>query len=335
MVLHRNDKTIHHERFESIVERLPEGSVLVVNNSQVIPARLRASRSPSPEEESSRFEILLLEENATNDWWAMVRPGKRAPIGKILFLRPLAGKTCPSIRAEVVDVNQEGHRRLRFHGVDNVLDFLTWLGELPLPPYIKRNPGPSSPCDLDRYQTVYAAIPGSVAAPTAGLHFTERVLDRLQQKSIQRVPVTLHVGVGTFAPVKVETLEGHVMHSERYHVSEASAEALNRAIREGRPITAVGTTSLRVLESAVSPDGQSIQSGWGRTQLFVYPPYPFKVVRSLITNFHLPESTLLMLVCAFADPGGTQGREWVLNAYAEAVRNRYRFFSYGDAMFIQ
>jgi S-adenosylmethionine:tRNA ribosyltransferase-isomerase len=207
-------------------------------------------------------------------------------------------------------------------------------GEVPLPPYIERNPGASSVADRERYQTVFARQAGSVAAPTAGLHFTEALLAGLRGRGVETHFVTLHVGLGTFAPVKAETVEEHVMHEERFTLPAATATALNRAREEGRRIIAVGTTSVRVLESVAAQHEGRLVATQGRTRIFIHPPFRFRVVDALLTNFHLPQSTLLMLVSAFASPGETRGRELVLRAYAEAVRERYRFFSYGDAMFM-
>jgi S-adenosylmethionine:tRNA ribosyltransferase-isomerase len=247
-----------------------------------------------------------------------------------------AGEPVP-INAEVIEKNEEGRYRLRFSGVERIQDALPDLGEMPLPPYIQRPEGLAEE-DAERYQTVFARENGSIAAPTAGLHFTPAIFGKLRRKGVQVAEVTLHVGLGTFAPVKVENVEEHPMHRERYGISAETATAIEAARERkssGARIFAAGTTSLRVLESAArsNADGR-IEPGSGETRLFVYPPYRFKVVDALITNFHLPESTLLMLVSAFAAPGETSGTRLILDAYAEAVRQRYRFFSYGDAMLI-
>src|SRR6185437_4625206 len=327
------------------------GDVLVFNNSRVIRARLRGRNAES----GGRFEMFLLEENETNDWWALVRPAKRARVGTEIILSEAGEPT--GVRAAVLEKNEEGHRRLRFSGTKNIFEALDRLGEVPLPPYIHRAAGApdtsSARADSERYQTVFAQPPGSVAAPTAGLHFTESLLEEIRARGVRICFVTLHVGLGTFAGVKTETLSEHKMHEERYVLSEETARVINEAKREGRRVIAVGTTSMRVLESAAEfvvpplggrdgthapkpPKGgtTNVNAGSGRTRIFIYPPHEFKIVSALLTNFHLPCSTLLMLVSAFAAPGETRGREMVLSAYAEAIRERYRFFSYGDAMLL-
>ncbi len=303
--------------------------MLVLNDSKVIPARLRGKNH----ETGGEFEILLLEETTANDWWAMMRPGKRARIGTRIDLITHEGAPT-NLHATVTAMNAEGHRRLQFEGAVNLRDHLHALGEMPLPPYIKRASHAELAGDLARYQTVYAKPAGSVAAPTAGLHFTPALLENIRHLGAQICSVTLHVGLGTFAPVKTDTLSEHVMHEERYEVNAASAQIISEAKAQGRPVIAVGTTSLRVLESVAAANDGRIVAGSGRTRLFVHPPYRFQVVDALLTNFHLPRSTLLMLVSAFAAPGELHGREAILRAYAEAVRERYRFFSYGDAMLI-
>ena len=303
LVLHRDSGRIEHRRFPEITEYLAPGDLLILNDSKVIPARLRGKNRSS----GGEFELLLLEEVARNDWWVMLRPGKRGRVGTdILIQGPIV--------ATVFETNAEGHRRVRFSGVNNIIDVLPEIGETPLPPYIKR---PAAQTDSDRYQTVFAKHQGSVAAPTAGLHFTPEMLDSLRSRGVQTGFVTLHVGLGTFAPVKSEDLAEHVMHEERFVIPDESA----RLIRAANRVVAVGTTTLRVLETTTAP-------GAGRTSIFIYPPFEFRVVDSLLTNFHLPRSTLLMLVSAFA------GRKLIRAAYAEAIRERYRFFSYGDAMLI-
>jgi S-adenosylmethionine:tRNA ribosyltransferase-isomerase len=331
LVLHRNSGEIAHGRFANLPEHLQPGDVLVLNNSRVIPARLRGVNAVT----GGQFEILLLEENSLNDWWAMLRPGKRGRVGTQITVLDANGHRSP-IRATVLETNEEGHRRLRFDGAQNIFEQLDALGEVPLPPYIRRdteNPEHrNSSDDRERYQTVFAQTAGSVAAPTAGLHFTETLLEKIRSRGVQICFVTLHVGLGTFAPVKSETLSAHTMHEERYELSEATARVINQARAAGRRVLAVGTTSVRVLESAAN--GNSVVAGSGRTRIFIYPPYHFKIVDALLTNFHLPRSTLLMLVSAFAAPDETRGREMVLSTYAEAVRERYRFFSYGDAMLL-
>jgi S-adenosylmethionine:tRNA ribosyltransferase-isomerase len=236
------------------------------------------------------------------------------------------------VTAEVQEKSAEGHYRLIFHGTSDIVQTVQSLGEIPLPPYIQR-PSGATPDDLTRYQTVYAGPAGSVAAPTAGLHFTPELLQKIRSLGVQTTELTLHVGLGTFAPVKVQNITDHRMHAERFEISTESAARVNATRAAGHRVIAVGTTSLRVLESATDHNGQ-LQAGNGRTSIFIYPPYRFKMVDAVLTNFHLPESTLLMLVSAFASPGSVEGRELILQTYAEAVRERYRFFSYGDAMLI-
>ena len=329
MVLDRASGQVEHRRFGGLLEFLQSGDVLVLNNSRVIPARLHGVNART----GGQFEVLLLEENGLNDWWAMVRPGKRARIGtQILFLAPLGGKT--AMEATVLATNDEGHRRLRFKGTPNVLEALETLGEVPLPPYIERKQASNGDFDRERYQTVYAGPRGSVAAPTAGLHFTESLLEGARKRGVQVCYVTLHVGAGTFAPVKSEHLAGHVLHEERYDLSETTARVINDAKATGRRVLAAGTTTVRVLESVAAQNHGRLAAGAGRTRIFIFPPYDFKVVDRLLTNFHLPRSSLLMLASAFAAPKETRGREMLLQAYAEAVRERYRFFSYGDAMLL-
>jgi len=383
LVLHRSSGAIEHRRFRHLPDYLKAGDVLVLNNSRVIPARLRGRNART----GGAFELLLIEENGVNDWWVMLRPGKRARIGTQIRLTAPQYSTLntPPPLAAVVDKNNEGHRRVRFTGVPNILDVLDFFGEVPLPPYIRRpsglrgaaadEPAPlSHPMeegrgegfpvshhpragadDRHRYQTVFADPAGSVAAPTAGLHFTTALLDEIRSRDVQVCFVTLHVGLGTFAPVKTETVSAHQMHEERCVVSEDAARIINDAKRAGRRVIAVGTTTVRVLESlaggfGVPPSGGSsgsphradaenlsspfIAPGTGRTRIFIYPPHEFRIADALLTNFHLPRSTLLMLVSAFAAPGEERGRDLLLSAYAEAVRERYRFFSYGDAMLI-
>jgi S-adenosylmethionine:tRNA ribosyltransferase-isomerase len=329
LVLHRDTGKILHQNFRDIVDHLRAGDVLVLNNSRVIPARLRGVNANT----GGQFEILLLEENAANDWWVMLRPGKRARVGTEIILRDLAGNES-AIRARVIATNEEGHRRLEFSGVTNIRDALDSLGEIPLPPYITRADPNQLAEDNIRYQTVYAAAAGSVAAPTAGLHFTEELLSTIRARGVNVCFVTLHVGLGTFAPVKAENLSEHVMHEERYEISDETARLVNDAQKENRRIIAVGTTSVRVLESVAQRNQGRLVPGPGRTRIFIHPPANFQIVDALLTNFHLPRSTLLMLVSAFAAPGETRGRELILRAYAEAIHQRYRFFSYGDAMLI-
>jgi S-adenosylmethionine:tRNA ribosyltransferase-isomerase len=263
----------------------------------------------------------------------MLRPGKRARCGTDILLRDHGGHAT-GIRATVSATNPEGHRRLRFSGTQDIRNELEALGEVPLPPYIVRQNLDTLEADRERYQTVFAAEAGSVAAPTAGLHFTPALLDAIRARGVEVQFVTLHVGPGTFAPVKSESLTTHTMHEERYEIRNAAAQAINAAKAAGRRVFAVGTTSLRVLESAATAGDARVAARRGWTGLFIYPPFQFRIVDALLTNFHLPCSTLLMLVSAFAAPGETHGREVTLRAYREAIRERYRFFSYGDAMLV-
>jgi S-adenosylmethionine:tRNA ribosyltransferase-isomerase len=329
LVLDRVSGRVAHKKFRALLNHLEPGDVLVLNNSAVIPARLRGVNVRT----GGRFEILLVEEVAVNDWWVMLRPGKRARIGTEMEIQNRNGEPAME-RAVVTGINDEGHRRLRFSGAANIRDRLDALGETPLPPYITRSNTDELVADKSRYQTVYAEPAGSVAAPTAGLHFTAALLDEIRARGVHVCFVTLHVGLGTFAPVKALTLSAHTMHEERYELGDETVCIVNEAKLNGRRVIAVGTTTVRVLESVASQNNGRLVSGAGRTRIFIHPPFRFQIVDALLTNFHLPCSTLLMLVSAFAAPGDTRGREMVLFAYAEAVRERYRFFSYGDAMLI-
>jgi S-adenosylmethionine:tRNA ribosyltransferase-isomerase len=328
LVLDRNDSRIEHRKFPDVLDFLRAGDVLVLNNSRVIPARLRGVNART----GGKFELLLLEENAANDWRAMLRPGKSARFGTQINLQDATGKPV-EILATVTEVNAEGHRRLNFSGGKNIRDELDRLGEIPLPPYIRRDD--QSPEEKERYQTIFAKTAGSVAAPTAGLHFTPEILEKIRARGVKICFVTLHVGLGTFAPVKTETLDAHKMHEERFEIGEETVCAVNEAKISGNRVIAIGTTTVRVLESVAAQNGGKLNVYNGKTHIFIYPPFHFKIVDVLLTNFHLPRSTLLMLVSAFAAPGEkNRGRELILSTYAEAVRERYRFFSYGDAMLI-
>ncbi|HEX7571103.1 MAG TPA: tRNA preQ1(34) S-adenosylmethionine ribosyltransferase-isomerase QueA [Verrucomicrobiae bacterium] len=328
LVLERKSGKIAHRQFPDLLEFLKPGDVLVLNNSRVIPARLHGVNDKT----GGKFEILLLEENAPNDWWAMMRPGKRAQIGTQIRLQEKNGATTKFL-ATVTAVNDEGHRRLQFSGTENLFQELEKLGELPLPPYIGRHGEIAE--DQERYQTIFAQPAGSVAAPTAGLHFTPELLDKIRALGVRICFVTLHVGAGTFLPVKAEKIADHQMHAERFEVGEATVHAVNEAKKSGHRVIAVGTTATRTLESVARLNAGRLNVYEGKTDIFLFPPAQFQIVDTLLTNFHLPASTLLMLVSAFAAPGEkTAGRELILETYAEAIRERYRFFSYGDAMLI-
>ena len=299
-----------HRTIRELPVLLRPGDLLVVNDTRVIPARLFARRRSG----GGEVEILLAERLCDREWDALLRPGRRARPGTMLDL-------APGLSAEVVSRGEDGRFRLRFSTA--VEPWLDALGHVPLPPYVKR---PDEPEDRERYQTVWAREPGAIAAPTAGLHFDAPLLAALEARGIERVPVTLHVGLGTFKPVTADLVHEHHMDAERYAVGESTAAALAAARREGRRVVAVGTTVVRALEGAAAAHAGEVPAGAGSTRLFVYPGFRFRVVDALLTNFHLPQSTLLMLVCAFA------GTERVLAAYREAVGAGYRFYSYGDAM---
>jgi S-adenosylmethionine:tRNA ribosyltransferase-isomerase len=293
MVLNRLDSSVEHRNFRDVLDYLRAGDVLVLNDSRVIRARLRGRNKKT----GGEFEILLLEEVGANDWWVMLRPGKRARAQTQIVFQDRHGKIT-GVCATVTETNIEGHRRLQFTGTQNIVNELERLGEIPLPPYIRRTDASTDDVDAERYQTVYANTAGSVAAPTAGLHFTPQLLQEIRMRGVQICHVTLHVGPGTFAPVKTDRLADHVMHEERYSISEETALAVCAAKREGRRVIAVGTTSVRVLESAVDAATGKLGAACGRTRIFVHPPFHFKIVDALLTNFHLPCSTLLMLVSA-------------------------------------
>jgi len=310
LVLDRGTGAITHRRFSDIPELIPRGDVLVLNTSRVIPARLHGNR-----ESGALAELLLVRAMADGTWLAMGHPGgKLKPGRRVQFGDDSA--------VEVVEVLGGGLRRVRFVGALDAQATVAKYGEVPLPPYIRRSP---TAADRERYQTVYAAHDGSVAAPTAGLHFTPEVLEQVRAKEVAVTSLDLHVGPGTFKPVEVDDLAAHPMHPEAYEIPENSAEVINAAKGVGRGVWGVGTTVVRALESATDESGQ-VRAGPGETSLFIHPPYEFKVVDRLLTNFHLPRSTLLMLVCAFG------GYEAVMAAYREAVQAGYRFYSYGDAM---
>lgn len=312
MVLHRKSGRLEHRHFSDIIEYLKPGDCLVRNNTKVIPARLYGVR----EDTGAQIELLLLKRRENDIWETLVKPGKKARTGARLTFGE--GK----LRGEIVDVLEDGNRLIQFHYEGIFEEILDELGQMPLPPYITHKLQ-----DKNRYQTVYAKYEGSAAAPTAGLHFTEDLFQRLEEKGILVANVTLHVGLGTFRPVKVEDVTEHHMHSEFYHVAPEEAEKINEAKKNGGRIVCVGTTSCRTIESATDESG-ILKPGSADTEIFIYPGYQFRIMDVLITNFHLPESTLLMLVSALA------GKETVMKAYEEAVKERYRFFSFGDAMII-
>jgi len=312
LVLNKNTGKIAHKHFKDIKEYLRAGDCLVINNTKVIPARLLGEREGT----GAVIEVLLLKRMENDVWETLVKPGKKAKTGtKIIFG---GGK----LVGEVIDIVEEGNRRIKFTYEGIFEEILDELGQMPLPPYITHKLQ-----DKNRYQTVYAKHEGSAAAPTAGLHFTKELLSEIEAMGVTIASVTLHVGLGTFRPVKEENILEHHMHSEYYCIEPEEAEKINRTKKQGGRIICVGTTSCRTVESAALPDG-TVAAGSGWTEIFIYPGYGFKVLDCLITNFHLPESTLIMLVSALA------GRENVLNAYHEAVKERYRFFSFGDACFV-
>jgi S-adenosylmethionine:tRNA ribosyltransferase-isomerase len=298
-----------HARVRDLPRLLRPGDLLVVNDTRVIPARLYGRRAGG-----GRMELLLVERLGAREWDALLKPGKRARPGTAIEL-------APGLLAEVIAKGEEGRYRLRFS--EPIEPHLERLGHVPLPPYIHR---PDTPEDRERYQTVYARAPGAIAAPTAGLHFTEALLREIEEAGVGIARVTLHVGIGTFKPVTAERIEEHRMEGERYEIGEEAARAIHRARERAARVVAVGTTVVRTLESAALAGGGEVRAGAGATELFITPGFRFQAVDALLTNFHLPRSTLLMLVAAFA------GRERILGAYAEAVREGYRFYSYGDAM---
>lgn len=324
MVLNRKDRTISHKHFYDIVDLIEPNTLLVMNNTKVLPARLIGHKDTG-----AKIEVFLLKQNSKmqdehENWEVLIKPSKRVKPDTIIKISDEL-----SVRAiKRLEENGEWLVELIFKG-DNVLDVLHRNGNIPLPPYIERKiPNEDlKKLDFERYQTVYAKDEGSVAAPTAGLHFTKEILKKLENKGVELAYVTLNVGLGTFRPVQCENVENHKMHSETFEISEKAAEQINRAKAEGKKIVAVGTTTVRTLETAYKKFG-CIKACHDHSELFIYPPYEFKVIDNLITNFHLPKSTLLMLVSALA------GKDFIFDAYKEAIENKYRFFSYGDCMYI-
>ncbi len=311
LVYDRQTKTISHKHFYDVVDYLNDGDVLVVNNTKVLPARIFGNK----EYTGGKIEFLLLKRLDLTHWEVILKPGRIAKPGAVFCFGN-------DLKAKVESIGEDGSRVVEFIYDGVFEDILSKIGEMPLPPYITAKLN-----DKSRYNTVYSKVDGSSAAPTAGLHFTSELMDKCRQKGVQVVEVLLHVGLGTFRPVKVEDVENHHMHSEYFSVSEKSAEIINKAKCEGRRVICVGTTSVRTLESAVDQNGL-VQATSGNTEIFLYPPYKMKVVDALITNFHLPQSTLLMLVSCLCS------REEILDIYKVAVEEKYRFFSFGDAMFI-
>lgn len=342
LVFDRASGAVQDSPFRSFPELLQPGDLLVVNDTRVLPARLFArragihaqpisSRNPAAQEHlQGRAEVMLTKQHAPLEWSALVRPGRKLPVGeRLMFFSEEADpdeNAAPLLMAQIVSRGEFGERRLRFDPVSDFYAALDRLGHMPLPPYIHRE---DNSVDKERYQTIFASERGSVAAPTAGLHFTPGILAAIRARGVEIASLTLHVGLGTFQPVRVERLEEIHLHTERYTLPEPTAQAVNRALREGRRVIAVGTTTVRTLEHcAVMANSAELRAHSGETQMFIAPGYEFCVVRGLLTNFHLPQSTLLMLVCAFG------GKENVLAAYNHAVAEQYRFFSYGDCMFL-
>jgi len=313
LVLDREEERIEHKNFVNIIDHLNPGDAIVLNDSRVLPARLFGNR-PGKEE---KLEVLLLKRTEKNIWECLVRPGKKMKAGgKIEFGGGI-------LKGTVLRIGEDGTRFIEFMFEGIFEEILDQLGEMPLPPYITEKLE-----DGERYQTVYSKNPGSAAAPTAGLHFDKKLIEKISDKGVKIVYLTLHVGLGTFRPVKVEDINDHIMHSEYYQISHEAAEVINGVKAAGGKIISVGTTSTRTLETIADENGM-VSAGSGWTDIFIYPGYKFRLVDGLITNFHLPESTLMMLVSAFA------GKETIMNAYKEAIENRYRFFSFGDSMFIK
>lgn len=319
MVLDREHQSIKHKTFKNIIEYINPGDCLVINDTKVIPARIYGVKKYEEEVlEPCHVEVLLLKNLGEDKWETLVKPGRRLQIGaKMSFGEGI-------LEGEVVDVLEDGNRIIKFNydGVFN--EILDKIGVMPLPPYIKERLK-----EKDRYQTVYAKYEGSSAAPTAGLHFTKEILEELKEKGVKIAKVTLHVGIGTFRPVKEENIEEHKMHTEHYILTKENADIINETKKNGKKIIAVGTTSCRVLETVADAETGLIKECEGDTSIFIYPGYKFKIVDNLITNFHLPESSLIMLVSALA------GKDFIMKAYNQAVKDKYRFFSFGDAMIIK
>lgn len=320
--LQREEATLQDRMFRDFPHLLRSGDLVVFNNSKVFPARLFGRRSATTSS-AGRVEVLLTRQLSPepNEWEALVRPGRKIGVGDRIFFGE-TGELC----AQVLSRGEFGERRLRFDPVADFFSLVENIGHIPLPPYIAR---PDAPSDRDRYQTVYARERGSAAAPTAGLHFTSEVLGRIHERGVATAEITLHVGLGTFQPVRVENVEAHKIHSEAYSISTGAAAQINAALDASRRVVAVGTTTLRALEHNARAHRGRIAAGQGEADIFIYPGFKFQAVGALLTNFHLPQSTLLMLVCALA------GTSYVLSAYRHAVRERYRFYSYGDCMFIE
>ncbi len=313
MVLHRDTQKIEDKIFADVVDYINPGDCLVINETKVFPARLMGTKDKT----EAKVEVFLLRELENGLWEVLVKPARKVRVGNRLSIGD-------ELVCDVIDNTVSGGRVVRFRYEGDFFEIVERLGQSPLPPYVKRDP---EPIDKTRYQTVYARVRGAVAAPTAGLHFTEEILQKLRDKGVKIVPIVLHLGLGSFRPVMVEDLSRHKMDSEYYEISEEAAEAINQTIREGGKVVAVGTSVVRALETQVTSEGLvKPEKGW--TDKFIFPPYEFKIVDRLITNFHLPGSTLLMLVCAFAD------RDFIFKAYRRAIKEKYRFYSYGDAMLI-
>ena len=313
MVLHRQSKTIEHKTFKDIIDYLKPGDCLVRNNTKVIPARLYGKKDTG-----ANVEFVLLKQIEGDIWESIVRPGNKLKPGSVVYFGD------GILKANILDIMEDGTRKVEFEYEGIFNEILDKIGFMPLPPYIHE-----SLKEKDRYQTVYAKYNGSAAAPTAGLHFTPELLKKIEEKGVKIANVTLHVGIGTFRPVKEENIEEHKMHTEHFYIKQEDVDKINETKKTGGRVISVGTTSCRVLETIASEETGLVEATEGDTGIYIYPGYKFKCIDGLITNFHLPKSTLLMLVSALA------GREFVLNAYNEAVKERYRFFSFGDAMFIE